>query len=546
MVAPIGRDALAVGAAVPLSLGMANTPKLILVIVADQLRVDHTGFGGAQLAFTPHIDSIASRGTVLDRAYATNPSCGPSRASIATGRWPSVHGSRCNGIPLDPASETAMSALSRSGWTCAAVGKLHLQTMGFPFEQWKLDELAQAGSQAVDGRRDARPLDDRFALDWENIDRHRSERVKFPDSYYGFRSVDLVSGHGDHASGHYVGWLQDKGVDTGPLAGFENSVAPSDLWNEVWQSGVPSEFSTSSYVAERAIAQIHQAAERDEPTFLFVSFPDPHHPFCPPADYSGLVDPADVSLPSTFDQSPAGLPVHIRTMLERRGQPDADWTFTFSVTEAQYREAMVAEAGLIAMLDDSVGQILEAVDNAGLAEETMTVFTADHGDLLGDHGLAQKGFVHYDGVTRVPLVIARDGLEPKRSDALVSNADLVPTILDIAGVEHYRGIQGRSLCPLLDGAANQHRDAVLIEEDQPNGFNGLPVSVRMRTLVTHAGRITLYHGTDQGELYDHRLDPLEKQNLFGTETDLEAELKERMLYEALDLADVGRRVIYDA
>ncbi len=176
---------------------------------------------------------------------------------------------------------------------------------------------------------------------------------------------------------------------------------------------------------------------------------------------------------------------------------------------------MVAEIGLISMLDDAVGRILAAVDTAGLTDDTAVIFTADHGDLLGDHGLAQKGFVHYDGVTRVPLVVAREGLKPQRSNALVSNADLAPTILDMAGLEHYRGIQGRSLHAVLDGTTREHRDAVLIEEDQPNGFNGLPASVRMRTLVTNDGRMTLYHGTDEGELYDHGIDPLEQHNTFA-------------------------------
>lgn len=527
---------------------MATTPKLILVIVADQFRVDHTGFGGAHMGFTPHIDAIASQGMVFDRAFATNPSCSPSRASIATGRWPSAHGTRCNGIPLDPASETVMTALARAGWNCAAVGKLHLQTMGFPFESFKLDELANTGSQAIDQRPDARPLDDRYALDWENIDRHRVERVEFPASYYGFNSVELISGHGDRASGHYVGWLEDNGVDTAPLGGFANSVAPSKIWDEVWQSGVPSEFSTSSYVAERAIAQIRYAAARDEPTFLFASFPDPHHPFCPPAEYAGLVDPADVLLPTTFNQLPDRLPIHLRTMFEHRGQPNPDWTFPFAVTEAQYREAMVAEIGLISMLDDAVGQIMTAVETEGLADETAVIFTADHGDLLGDHGLAQKGFVHYEGVTRVPLVITGDGVSSQRTDALVSNADLAPTILDMAGVEGYRGIQGRGLKSLLDGATQEHRDAVLIEEDQPNGFNGLPASVRMRTLLTNAGRLTLYHGTEEGELYNHDIDPLEEHNVFTDHSSaaLNNQMKEHMLYEVLELSDVGRQVIHDA
>lgn len=520
-------------------------PKLVLVIVADQLRADHTGFGGLGFGHTPHLDSIAERGTVFERVHATNPSCMPSRASLATGRWPSVHGTRTNGIPLDPLAETVMTSLAAAGWTCAAVGKLHLQTLGWPFEPYQIDEIAATNPWSNDARPDAAGNDLEVGLEWENIARHRAELVPLPADYYGFSSVDLVAGHGDGPSGHYWHWLREHGVDPTALAGYANSPNPSVLWDEVWETAMPVELSTSSYVADRAAAQIARAAERDGSTFLFASFPDPHHPFCPPAGYATMIDPADVELPASFFQDPENVAPHVRLMLERRGTPNPDATFTFAITEAQYREAMVAQLGLIKMIDDGVGRMLAAIEAAALTDETVIIFTADHGDHFGDHGLVLKQLVHYEAVTRVPLVVAGAGVVAQRSNALVSNADVAPTILDITGVDLFRGIQGRSLRPVLAGSASVHRDAILVEEDMPIGVEGLPAPVRMRTLITDGGRLTLYHGHGFGELYDLGSDPTEQHNCYGDTAacTLQSSLQDMLMHEVIDLADVGRRVI---
>ena len=529
--------------------GGDSAPKLILVIVADQLRADHVGFGGLDFGHTPHLDALAATGTVFDRAHVTNPLCMPSRASLATGRWPSVHGTRTNGIPLDPTAETAMRSLRRAGWFTAAIGKLHLQTMGWDAEDFQLAEIAATNPQTNDGALlDARGSELGHRYDWEYLARHRGERVEMPDDYYGFASTELVVGHGDRASGHYHHWVRDQGFDPGPVGGHDASARPGETWNEVWQSAVPLEFSTSRYVAERTVAQIEAAAMRPGPTFLFASFPDPHHPFCPPASHADRVDPRDIELPATFHQSPEGLPPHLRHMLAQRGVPHADAMCAFAATEAQYREALIAEVGLIAMIDEAVGEMMAAIERAGLADQTSVIFTADHGDLFGDHGLVLKHHVHYRSATRVPLVIAGAGSQPQRSDALVSNADVVPTILDLAAVQPFRGIQGRSVQPILAGEIATHRDAVLVEEDQPFGVDGLQAPVRMRTLITDEGRMTRYHGESFGELYLSTDDPDEEHNRFADPTvdAVERGFRDRLFDEMLTLADEGARMFHGA
>jgi arylsulfatase A-like enzyme len=169
------------------------------------------------------------------------------------------------------------------------------------------------------------------------------------------------------------------------------------------------------------------------------------------------------------------------------------------------------------------------------------VFTSDHGDLFGDHGLMLKHFVHYRAVTNVPLLVHLPGSPPRRTGALVSSADLAPTLIELTGSKGYRGIQGRSLVPLLLGDTEHHREALLVEEEQPFGLEGLPGPVRMRSVITAEGRLTRYFGTEIAELYDHNIDPGELVNRAGDPefAPLEDRLLRAMLDEMAALTDRG-------
>jgi len=230
-------------------------------------------------------------------------------------------------------------------------------------------------------------------------------------------------------------------------------------------------------------------------------------------------------------------------MIAERGRPAADPTMTWSPTEEQYREAFSAELGLVSLLDDSIGRILARLDALGLSDDTAVVFTSDHGDLFGDHGLMLKHFVHYGGVTRVPLVMRVPGASPRRSDALVSSADIAPTLLGLGDLPRFRGIQGVDLTDVVTGRADGVREALLIEEDQPFGVEGLPGPVRMRTVLTHEARLTSYAGSAARELYDLIDDPEESANLAGTldGAALEARMVGHLAEQLTAVADAGVR-----
>jgi arylsulfatase A-like enzyme len=195
---------------------------------------------------------------------------------------------------------------------------------------------------------------------------------------------------------------------------------------------------------------------------------------------------------------------------------------------------------MIAMIDDAVGRVLGTLAARGLADDTIVIFTTDHGDFLGDHQLLLKGPAHYDGITHVPFIWAEPGARPaRRTDALAGTLDIAATFLDRAKVQPYHGLQGLSLLPVLEGAAGPARDSMVIEDDQQRAVFGLPSGARLRTLVTSRWRMTIAHGDPYGELYDLENDPHEMDNLFEdpAHRSVRAELMEKLAYRQMELAD---------
>ncbi len=512
----------------------------IIVFIADQLRADHLGAYGNTEVRTPNIDRLAESSMVYNQAHVANPTCMPNRASLLTGRWPSSHGTQYNGIPVNPDASTFVRQLAGCGYRTAAVGKLHHQNMGWDFEPEQRVQIHDSAPGLLDPLLpDAvEPTREPGWDQWENRARHEREFVELPKDYYGYQDVDLVIGHGDAPGGHWLHWARERGIDPLTLGGAANGSNVLHSWEQVYTSAIPAQLHPTSYIGQQAEHRVREAAENDDPFFLFVSFPDPHHPFAPPREYAQRYDPQQLSLPVGFEQNHERSPEHIRRMHEVRGTPNADPTMTFAVSEEQYRAAAAAQYGLIEFMDEQIGRVLQALEETGQTENTVVVFTSDHGDLFGDHGLMLKHFVHYRAVTRVPLMIHVPGSAGQRSDELVSSADFAPTVMDLADVPSFRGIQGRSLA--VDGqlSATAGSASLLIEEDQPFALDGLPAPVRMRTVITTEGRLTRYMGTEITELYDHRSDPDELLNVAGTvhaealQRRLEAELTEQLVHLA--------------
>jgi arylsulfatase A-like enzyme len=518
-----------------------------LLFITDQQRADYLGCYGHPVLRTPHIDAIAARGTRFERFYVAAPVCMPNRATLMTGRMPSVHGARSNGTPLSLRANTFVEALRASGYATALVGKSHLQN--FTADPAILqrppprpdDQVPDPGlAEALKPEAFAGPYDQEHPKRWQA---GHDFAMQLP--FYGFEHVDLCTRHGDRVGGHYYVWLKSRRADADALRDRANQLPHAYVCPQAFRTPIPEELYPTAYVADKSCEWLdrYAAGSRDRPFFLMASFPDPHHPFTPPGRYWSMYAPHDMALPASFDTGDRTLARPVAWAIAQReaGKANTAGPAAFAVDAREAREAMALSCGMIAMIDDAIGRILGRLAACGLADDTVVVFTTDHGDFLGDHRLLLKGPAHYEGITHVPFIWAEPGTRAaRRTDVLAGTLDIASTILDRARIAPYNGIQGVSLLPVIDGTcASIARDSIVIEDDHQRAIFGLPAGPRLRTLVTQRWRMTIAHGDPYGELYDLRNDPHEMDNVFDDAAcrGVRAELMEQLAYRQMELAD---------
>jgi arylsulfatase A-like enzyme len=257
-----------------------------------------------------------------------------------------------------------------------------------------------------------------------------------------------------------------------------------------------------------------------------------------------MYDPAAIALPRSFNSAERPIPPHLQALYEERTQKGANkyGQRTFAVTEREAREAIALTYGMISMIDDAIGSILGWLKMLRLDEDTVVIFTSDHGDFMGDHQLILKGALHYRGLVRVPFIWHDPAVESNEfvNSGLCGTLDIARTVLSRADLQGHNGMQGISLLPALHGETTGH-DAVLIEEHQRRGYMGLHNNFRARSLITQDFRLTLYEGVEWGELYDLAEDPDELNNLWDNpqSRDRRYELTERLARKMMELADAS-------
>lgn len=485
---------------------MDGTRPNFLIICADQMRSDHMGCAGNPVVRTPHLNALAAQGVHLERAYVNNPLCMPGRATLFTGLTPRGHRVRTNGIPLDPSLPTVPGALAGAGYRTASIGKVHLTMYGY----------GQCPDVSL-------LPPDNFP---EILDHWKSGRIeRVPTPYYGLQHVEITVGHGVEVYGDYDLWLRREHPDQWYL--LRSSLPrPSRLGAEGCGTFPLEEpYHHTAYVADRTIAYLRRC-KGDQPFYLICSFPDPHHPYCPPHPWDRMYSPEDVVPPVSREGELDDLAPFFRRVYEQPVQSSGRSRPT-KMPQACRLEILAHTYGMVSLIDQAVGRVLHALDELGLSQNTVVVFLSDHGDMMGDHGLLNKGPFHFEGLLRVPLIWHWPGrFHARSSPALASLLDVPPTILELAGVPTPEGPTspeapqqppawpGRSLVPLLAGQADAVQDSVVVENDED--YLGL----RLRTLVTSAHKITTYtshRGPEPyGELFDLANDPHELHNLWDS------------------------------
>ena len=473
---------------------MKKSPN-ILLITSDQHRGDSYGFENS-IIYTPHLDQLAKSGTRFSACITPNLVCQPARASMLTGLLPLTHGVVDNGIDLPPAvgEQGFAGQLGRAGYRTGFIGKAHFST---------LHTFAPTGSP------ECKVSSANYPADWCG-------------PYMGFEHVELVvEGHNNWLpmkppqGQHYERWFYADGLGDRKNALYRERRPPLTDAVQTWNSALPVAWHNSTWVGDQAIRWLDRHA--DQPFCMWASFPDPHHPFDAPEPWSRLHHPDEIRLPHHRELDLERRPWWHKASHNRPPGPGAEKILGNYLqyppqSDDQLRAIMANYYGMISLIDHNVGRILASLEALGVADNTYVVFTSDHGEWLGDHGLLFKGPMAYEGLLRVGLIVRGPQVPPNKVvDEPVSTLDLAPTFSDWAGVPSAVLQHGSSLRPLIE-TAQASRDFALSEWDLGPARIGVPL--RLRTVRTKTHKLSLEIDSGAGELYCLSDDPQEMENRF--------------------------------
>lgn len=457
----------------------------ILWYCTDSQRYDTIGALGNMHIATPTLDGLIKGGAAFTRAYAQSTMCTPSRVSFMTGRYCASHHVYRNGNAGLPPTETMVTKLlAEAGYDCALIGKLHMSSSKF-------------GEQ--------RPDDGYRAFYWSNLPN--------PDG-------------ADHLNAYHH-WLRDElGVD------------PRELYKgprPFVGAGMPAEYTQTRWATEMAKRFICE--ERNGPWLVSVNPFSPHPPYDPPKEYLDRHDPAQMP-PPLFRESDlerqsafAGIRhqnIHARNPLHEEGAPEPNESMSAEYFAAQtYRpptrfNGRLMKCGYYAqieVIDHFLGELIDCLRDSGQLDNTILVYHSDHGELLGDHGLAFKGARFFEGAVHVPMLWhwPEAIVAGFKSDALVELVDIAPTLLEAAGLAKPHYVQGKSLLPMMTGsaAADFHKAHAVCDFYDSVGYSQVDDPTQATMSFDGRYKMIIYHRHGLGELFDLREDPGEFDNLWS-------------------------------
>ena len=461
---------------------MADNPKTqrnlpnIVLLMSDQHRGDAMSCEGHPVIRTPALDAIAAHGCRFTRAYTTCPLCMPARASFATGRYNHNHGMVGNLSAVIRPEERRRSVglvLQQAGYVTAFVGKHHL--------------MPQVGG-----------FDQRRAAD-------------FLRREFGFDHLHQVVGKfgSQRADCDWTAHLRELGLLDMHRADYAERVRQRKWFAR--PSPLPRDEQSDSYTGRQAIEWLR--GRPSQPFFLWISFPGPHDPWDAPGEYGRMYDPAQMPLPLAWGETFEGKPHAQRGHAEHLGMLTVDETAVKAMAAQYY--------GLVSNIDHWCGRIMSALGEIGVLDNTVVLYTSDHGEMLGDHRLLNKS-LFYEGSARVPLLVADYRQAPLSATcaAPAETVDVYRTILDWAQAPAPEGTFGRDLTAPAQDDAGADDGAAFSEYDTG--------------LMVRAGRWKYIHDPAKGgpqELYDLEADPEELRNLVRDRAyrDITDELRGRML-----------------
>jgi arylsulfatase A-like enzyme len=497
---------------------MSDARPNILLITSDQQHWNTLGITNPEIR-TPHLDRLAAEGTVFTNAFCVNPTCTPTRASIITGTYPSQHGAWALGTKLPESVPVVGDDLQHGGYRTALVGKAHFQPL-----------------KGTDEYRSIECFPALHDFDFWS---------KFNGPFYGFEHIEISRGHTDEngVAAHYVLWLEENGC-----LNWRDYFRPPIGNNETqrWRWLIPERYHYSAWIAERTNALLEQYERNGERFFLWSSFFDPHPDYLVPEPWDAMYDPAGLTVPSITPGEHDANPPHFA--MTQQEKPDfSSWQepggnamhgcHSHLVDRGDLARDIAVYYAMVSLMDKYIGAILAKLDELGLAEHTLVIFTTDHGHFFGQHGLTAKGPFHYHDMIKVPFIARMPGHVPagRQTDALVSLVDVAPTFLGFAGLDVPRTMTGVDQHDVLVGARDKIRDHVIVENHHQ------PTTIHLKTYFDGRYKITVYYNRDYGELFDLQDDPGEVRNLWNSTQ--HAALKARLLLKFLH-AEMGKEPMW--
>ncbi len=435
----------------------------MLIIMSDQHKRDCLGAAGDRVARTPNLDALAGSGVRFTSAYCSNPVCTPSRASLLTGLYTHNHQSFTNTVPMPMEHRTLAHYFSRAGYNTGLIGKMHFvdaQTHGFDYKVDFNDWFQYLGPKT----------------------KLYADELSRPNSGSGMPEIDdFWRDHGDP-------WKNDRELDS-----REGSVAVGR------PSKIPEADHFESFVARESVRFLKNYGQRKEPFVLVTSFLKPHDPFMPAERFARQFRAEDMKLPDTWGKVDLStVPAVVRKAIER----NAPTPELRDPAEARKRIALYY-ANLMQM-DDCAGTVLSALRESGLDKNTIVIYTSDHGEMLGEHGLWQK-FEFYESSCGVPLIVRAPGVtRPGVCHAPVSQVSLLPTLAGLCQVPVPQ-LDAPDFLEQVRNPAAPRNAPVFAEYDlrTPRAKYMLRQGNLKYTFWTH----------DIAELYDLQTDPHEMNNL---------------------------------
>ncbi len=432
---------------------MASRPPNVIMIVTDQQRADTIAAAGHPHMFTPHLDGLAREGHVFSQCFSPGACCVPARAALYSGKYPHqqnlLSNTDWNG------EDNWVRNFAAAGYQTVGIGKMHLHP-------WR----APCGFET------------RFLCENKNQPFKPGEE---PDEW-----VKFLAAKGHERPLDYHRTMPDF------LERFGDVEFP-----------FPEEWHEDAFIGAETVKFLEQ---RDDtrPLFLNIGFAGPHDPFDAPRRCKDLYKDRPLPPAHALPDELAAKPSEQADMMRRHEEGDNCIRIRLSKAgpEGVQRLRAAYYAG-VTFIDEWVGRILEALERRGLLENSIVVFTSDHGDALGDNGMIFKWFM-YDAMLRVPLLVWSPGrVAAGRTEALVELLDVGPTLLELAGLVVPWGMPAMSLAPALNGVA---------------GFNGKPFvyceEKHLAMVRSAEWKLVHYHGRPYGELYDLRHDPHEHRNMY--------------------------------